>query len=153
MADITLVIKIPEEIYEEALKSGYSHLYDECVADAVAHGVPVDVQTLYDAPRNTIRYWYKEYKIGAPSKFVQAMSGLTHQTKEVKGEEMKTVEPNESAFASTEMPEDIIKITRWGNRYFLEDCIKGITIRLDSELFWKTLDKVEMLTKTVGLNK
>lgn len=86
-------------------------------------------------------------------KFARAMSGLTHQTKEMKGEEMKTVEPEKQAFASTEMPEDIIKITKWGNRYFLEDCIKGITIRLDSELFWKTLDKVELLTKTVQLNK
>lgn len=82
-------------------------------------------------------------------KFAVAMSGLTHQ----KGENMTTVEPNEISFSSTEMPEDIIKITRWGNRYFLEDCIKGITIRLDSELFWRTLDKVEMLTKTVNLNK
>lgn len=89
----------------------------------------------------------------AQCKFAIAMSGLTHK----KGEKMKEMTtsavPGEPAFASTEMPEDIIKITRWGNHYFLEDCVKGITIRLDSELFWKTLDKVEMLTKTVGLNK
>lgn len=38
MADIELVIKIPEEIYQEAVKSGYSHLYDEVVANAVADG-------------------------------------------------------------------------------------------------------------------
>ena len=41
MADIELVIKIPEEIYQEAINSGYSHLYDEEVASAVADGIPL----------------------------------------------------------------------------------------------------------------
>lgn len=37
-----LIIDIPEEIYQEAIKSGYSHLYDEAVANAVAEGIPLD---------------------------------------------------------------------------------------------------------------
>ena len=37
-----LLIEIPEEIYQEAIKSGYSHLYDEEVANAVANGKPLD---------------------------------------------------------------------------------------------------------------
>ena len=41
MADVELVIKIDEEIYQEAIKSGYSHLYDEDVANAVANGTPL----------------------------------------------------------------------------------------------------------------
>lgn len=36
-----IVINIPEEIYQEAIKSGYSHLYDEEVANAVANGTPL----------------------------------------------------------------------------------------------------------------
>ena len=36
-----IVIDIPEEIYKEAIKSGYSHLYDEDVANAVANGTPL----------------------------------------------------------------------------------------------------------------
>lgn len=42
MADIQLVIKISEEIYKEAISSGYSHLYDEEVATAVSEGTPLD---------------------------------------------------------------------------------------------------------------
>ena len=41
MANIELVIKVDEKIYQEALKSGYSHLYDEEVANAVANGTPL----------------------------------------------------------------------------------------------------------------
>jgi len=37
-----LIIDISDEIYQEALKSGYSHLYDEDVANAVAEGIPLD---------------------------------------------------------------------------------------------------------------
>ena len=37
-----VIIDIPEEIYQEAIKSGYSHLYDEDVANAVANGTPLD---------------------------------------------------------------------------------------------------------------
>ena len=37
-----LIIDIPEEIYQEAIESGYSHLYDEDVANAVADGIPLD---------------------------------------------------------------------------------------------------------------
>ena len=37
-----LIIDISEEIYQEAIKSGYSHLYDEDVANAVADGTPLD---------------------------------------------------------------------------------------------------------------
>jgi len=36
-----VIIDIPEEIYQEAIKSGYSHLYDEEVANAVAEGTPL----------------------------------------------------------------------------------------------------------------
>ena len=36
-----LIIDIPEEIYQEAIESGYSHLYDEAVANAVAEGTPL----------------------------------------------------------------------------------------------------------------
>lgn len=39
MANVELVIKIDEEIYQEAVESGYSHLYDEVVANAVADGI------------------------------------------------------------------------------------------------------------------
>lgn len=39
---VKLIIEIPKEIYKEALKSGYSHLYDEDVANAVAEGIPLD---------------------------------------------------------------------------------------------------------------
>ena len=39
MAKINLVIKINEEIYQDAVNSNYSHLYDEEVASAVADGV------------------------------------------------------------------------------------------------------------------
>ena len=37
-----LIIDILDEIYQEALKSGYSHLYDEEVANAVSEGIPFD---------------------------------------------------------------------------------------------------------------
>ena len=37
-----LIIDIPDEIYQEAIKSGYSHLYDEEVANAIAEGTPLD---------------------------------------------------------------------------------------------------------------
>ena len=37
-----LIIDIPEEIYQEALESGYSYMYDEVVANAVAEGIPLD---------------------------------------------------------------------------------------------------------------
>ena len=37
-----IVIEIPEEIYQEAIWSGYSHLYDDEVANAVADGKPLD---------------------------------------------------------------------------------------------------------------
>lgn len=43
-----LVIDIPEEIYEEAVKSGYSHLYDEDVANAVANGIPLSNEEKYE---------------------------------------------------------------------------------------------------------
>ena len=36
-----IVINIREEIYQEAIDSGYSHLYDEEVANAVANGTPL----------------------------------------------------------------------------------------------------------------
>ena len=36
-----LIIDIPEEIYQEAIESGYSHMYDEAVANAVAEGIPI----------------------------------------------------------------------------------------------------------------
>ena len=36
-----IVIDIDEKIYQEAKKSGYSHLYDEEVANAVANGTPL----------------------------------------------------------------------------------------------------------------
>lgn len=36
-----IVIDISKEIYQEAIKSGYSHLYDEEVANAVANGTPL----------------------------------------------------------------------------------------------------------------
>ena len=39
MAYVELVIKLPEEIYSEAIKSGYSHLYDEDVANVVGNGI------------------------------------------------------------------------------------------------------------------
>lgn len=42
MADIELVIKVDEEIYQEAIKSGYlHHLYDEDVATAFIEGTPL----------------------------------------------------------------------------------------------------------------
>lgn len=37
---VKIVIEISKEIYQEAIKSGYSHLYDEEVANAVANGTP-----------------------------------------------------------------------------------------------------------------
>lgn len=37
-----LIIDISEEIYQEAIKSGYSYMYDEEVANAVADGIPLD---------------------------------------------------------------------------------------------------------------
>lgn len=37
-----LIIDIPEEIYQEAITSGYSYQYDELVANAVADGIPLD---------------------------------------------------------------------------------------------------------------
>lgn len=37
-----LIIDIPEEIYHEAITSGYSYQYDEIVANAVADGIPLD---------------------------------------------------------------------------------------------------------------
>ena len=54
-----IVIDIPIEIYEEAIKSGYSHLYDEDVANAVADGTPIPdnatngqvIQTLFKPNR------------------------------------------------------------------------------------------------------
>lgn len=43
---IKLVIEINEEIYQEAVNSGYSHLYDEEVACAVAEGTLLsDIET------------------------------------------------------------------------------------------------------------
>jgi len=40
---IKLVIEIDEEIYQEAVNSGYlHHLYDEDVATAVLEGVPLE---------------------------------------------------------------------------------------------------------------
>ena len=36
-----LIIDIPDEIYQEAIKSGYSYQYDELVANAVAEGTPI----------------------------------------------------------------------------------------------------------------
>lgn len=36
-----IVIDIPEEIYQEAKTTGYSHLYDEEVANAVTNGTPI----------------------------------------------------------------------------------------------------------------
>ena len=36
-----LIIDIPDEIYQEAIKSGYSYQYDELVANAVADGTPI----------------------------------------------------------------------------------------------------------------
>lgn len=39
---IKLVIEIDEEIYEQAITSGYSHLYDEEVARAVSNGTPLE---------------------------------------------------------------------------------------------------------------
>ena len=41
MAKISIVVNIDEEIYKEAIKSGYSHLYDEEVANAIADGKPL----------------------------------------------------------------------------------------------------------------
>lgn len=38
-----LIIDISEEIYKEAVASGYSYLYDEEVANAVAEGIPFDL--------------------------------------------------------------------------------------------------------------
>lgn len=37
-----VIIDIPEEIYQEAITSGYSYQYDEVVANAVAAGTPLD---------------------------------------------------------------------------------------------------------------
>ena len=39
---VKLIIEVSKEIYQEAIKSGYSHLYDEEVANAVADGTPLD---------------------------------------------------------------------------------------------------------------
>lgn len=68
MADIELVIKVDEKIYQEALKSGYSHLYDEEVANAVANGTPlpkghgklIDVDDLTWARHTVNKYGYEE---------------------------------------------------------------------------------------------
>lgn len=63
MADIELVIKINEEIYKEAIKSGYlHHLYDEDVATAFIEGTPlpkghgklVDVTSIPNEDRDII---------------------------------------------------------------------------------------------------
>ena len=40
-----IVIDISEKIYREAIESGYSHLYDEEVANAVADGIPLPADT------------------------------------------------------------------------------------------------------------
>ena len=43
---VKLIIEISEEIYREAVNSGYSHLYDEEVATAVSEGTLLsDVKT------------------------------------------------------------------------------------------------------------
>ena len=39
---VKLIIEVSKEIYQEAIKSGYSHLYDEEVANAVADGIPLN---------------------------------------------------------------------------------------------------------------
>ena len=52
-----IVIKIDEEIYKEALEGGYSHLYDNVVANAVSNAMPlpkghgrlIDVDELFDS--------------------------------------------------------------------------------------------------------
>lgn len=36
-----IVIKIDEKIYKEALEGGYSHQYDEVVANAVSNAMPL----------------------------------------------------------------------------------------------------------------
>lgn len=50
-----LLIDIPEEIYQEAIKSGYSYMYDEVVANAVAEGTPLD-----DVRENVHGEWIRE---------------------------------------------------------------------------------------------
>lgn len=57
---VELLIKISEEIYEDAIRSGYSHQYDEEVAEAVAkgiklpkvHGKLVEINSVHDMAIN-----------------------------------------------------------------------------------------------------
>ncbi len=51
-----VIIDIPEEIYQEAIKSGYSYLYDETVANAVANGSPLD-----DVKAEMLKYSSEHY--------------------------------------------------------------------------------------------
>ena len=70
---------------------------------------------------------------------------------------IKTVEPvapvyGEQFWEDNPGPEDIIRIQQWGNRYYLEDCVKHKCIRLDSDMYCKMLQQLECLMKTVQMN-
>lgn len=68
--------------------------------------------------------------------------------------EIHTIEPvhGEQFWQDDPCPEDVFRIQQWGNRYYLEDCVKHKCIRLDSDMYWKMLQQFECLMKTVQIN-
>ena len=102
MKYVELIIKIDEEIYKEALKSGYSHLYDEEVANAVSEGTlisnnlrdvvePSKIKRMQELLDENYSKGFADGKEEALREFKSKERGNSMNPKELSNDELATI--------------------------------------------------------------